>query len=126
MDNKRLSYYSNLIGYIFTFMEVVDNGSILNEKALQNLEDAKKMAAEVVELPKEKRTEAITRALPGVDIERIGQHRIVTYKGKGFQVKNTGTPKRIEEIYQPLNYEDVQNFLLSHEVYNKIMRENRQ
>lgn len=61
MDNKRLSYYSNLIGYIFTFMEVVDNGSILNEKALQNLEDAKKMAAEVVELPKEKRTEAITR-----------------------------------------------------------------
>lgn len=99
MDNKRLSYYSNLIGYIFTFMEVVDNGSILNEKALQNLEDAKKMAAEVVELPKEKRTEAITRALPGVDIERIGQHRIVTYKGKGFQVKNTGTPKRIEEIY---------------------------
>ena len=126
MDNKRLSYYSNLIGYIFTFMEVVDNGSILNEKALQNLEDAKKMAAEVVELPKEKRTEAITRALPGVDIERIGQHRIVTYKGKGFQGKNTGTPKRIEEIYQPLNYEDVQNFLLSHEVYNKIMRENRQ
>ena len=90
------------------------------------MEDAKKMAAEVVELPKEKRTEAITRALPGVDIERIGQHRIVTYKGKGFQVKNTGTPKRIEEIYQPLNYEDVQNFLLSHEVYNKIMRENRQ
>jgi len=36
MDKKRLSYYSNLIGYIFTFMDVVDNGSILNEKALQN------------------------------------------------------------------------------------------
>ena len=126
MDKNRLSYYSNLIGYIFTFMEVVDNGSIPKDKAIQNLEDAKEMAAEVVELPKEKRTEAITGALPGVDIQRIGQHRIVTYKGKGFQVKNTGTPKRIEEIYQPMNYEEVQNFVLSHEVYNKIMRENRQ
>ena len=126
MDKNRLSYYSNLIGYIFTFMEVVDNGSIPKDKAIQNLEDAKEMAAEVMELPKEKRTETITGALPGVDIQRIGQHRIVTYKGKGFQVKNTGTPKRIEEIYQPMNYEEVQNFVLSHEVYNKIMRENRQ
>lgn len=54
MDNKRLSYYSNLIGYIFTFMEVVDNGSILNEKALQNLEDAKKMAPKSWNSPKKK------------------------------------------------------------------------
>ena len=84
------------------------------------------MAEDVVKLPKEKRTEAIVNAIPGIEIQRMGQHRLVIYKGKAFQLKNTGTPKRIEEIYQPMNAEDIQNFVLSHEVYNKIMRENRQ
>ena len=126
MNTDRVSYYSNLIGYIYTFMEVVDNGSIRNEKALQNIEQAKQMAEDVVKLPKEKRTEAIVNAIPGIEIQRMGQHRLVIYKGKAFQLKNTGTPKRIEEIYQPMNAEDIQNFVLSHEVYNKIMRENRQ
>ena len=126
MNTDRVSYYSNLIGYIYTFMEVVDNGNIRNEKALQNIEQAKQMAEDIVQIPKEKRTEAIVNAIPGIEIQRMGQHRLVIYKGKDFQVKNTGTPKRIEEIYQPMNAEDIQNFVLSHEVYNKIMRENRQ
>ena len=126
MNTDRVSYYSNLIGYIYTFMEVVDNGSIRNEKALQNIEQAKQMAEDVVKLPKEKRTEAIVNAIPGIEIQRMGQHRLGIYQGKAFQIKNTGSPKRIEDIYQPMNADDVQNFVLSHEVYNKIMRENRQ
>ena len=48
MNTDRVSYYSNLIGYIYTFMEVVDNGSIRNEKALQYIEQAKQMAEDVL------------------------------------------------------------------------------
>ena len=126
MARKDINYFQNLIGYINTFMDIVDNGIIEKEKAQQNMSDAKIIADELIPIPKEKRVEVVQNSFNGIEIMRIGQHRVVAYKGKAFQVKSTGEPKRIEDIYQPIDFEDLQNFLLSHAIYNKIMRENRQ
>ena len=126
MARKDIDYFRKLIGYINTFMDIIDNGSIPKERALQNMIEAETAADEVMLIPKEKRIEAIKNSFTGIEILRVGQHRVVTYKGKAFQVKSNGKPKRIEEIYQPLDFEELQNFLLSHAIYNKIMRENRQ
>ena len=113
MARNDVDYFTELIGYIYTFMDIIDNGIIDKEKAQQNLIDAKAMAVEVMELPQDKRIEAIANTLVGIEIMRVGQHRVVLYKGKAFQVKSTGKPKRIEEIYQPMDFDNLQIFLQS-------------
>ena len=128
---KTLIKKSNLTVYISDLMhkelEYLTNYQIIDkEKAQQNMSDAKIIADELIPIPKEKRVEVVQNSFNGIEIMRIGQHRVVAYKGKAFQVKSTGEPKRIEDIYQPIDFEDLQNFLLSHAIYNKIMRENRQ
>ena len=126
MARKDIEYFKKLIGYINTFMDIVDNGTIMKAKALKNMSDAEFMADELMSIPKEKRIEALQNSFLGLEILRVGQNRVVTYKGKAFQVKSNGKPKRIEEIYQPIDFEEIQNYLLSNAIYNKIMRENRQ
>lgn len=126
MDTKRYDYFNNLISGLLTFMEVIDNIIIPNEKAISHIEKAKEIASELMTIPREKQIEALVESLPGIRFERIGQHKIVTYKGRGFQIKNNGKPKRMEEIFQPRSYDEIQNYLLSNEAYNKKMREARQ
>jgi len=126
MSLKDTDYFRRLIGYINTFMDVIDEGIVAKEKAMQNMQDAIPLADEVMLIPKDKRIEAIKNSFVGIEILRVGQHRVVTYKGKAFQVKSNGKPKRIEDIYQPLDFAELQNFLLSNAIYNKIMKENRQ
>ena len=126
MARKDIDYFRRLLGYINTFMDIIDNGVIAKEKALQNMSDAVALADEVMLIPKEKRIEAIKNSFVGIEILRVGQHRVVTYKGKAFQVKSNGKPKRIEDIYQPIDFEELQNYLLSNAIYNKVMHENRQ
>ncbi len=107
-------------------MDIVDNCRIDADKTAQNMQAALAVADELMHIPQDKRFEVLCNSFVGIEIIRIEQNRIVTYKGKAFQVKSTGEPKRIEEIYHPLAVEDLQNFLLSYAVYNKVMRENRQ
>lgn len=126
MDEKRYQYFNNLVSSLLTFMEVIDNIVIPNQKAINNMSKAEEIANELMTIPRENQIEALVASLPGICFVRIGQHKIVTYRGKGFQIKNNGKPKRLDEVYQPRNFDDIQNYLLSNEAYNKKMRENRQ